>query len=377
MYRLLRFAWPYEIYVRQLYDAHPQLANRNFETQVETLQNDFFSGAGNALTMALRPLGYDTRDYAINIEPMQRAWAREQGVRVSDSWMLDIARAQILRFQPDILMVNPYSVPREWLREIKTDVPSIRLVVARHSAPRSDLSAFKECGVVLTGDVRQVAELEAAGITGVHHHHGFDARLLDVLSRQKEQRPVVLFTGQLRGGVGFHQYRTEVVTALARAGIDLDIRLLVPGGVRAALSRFAQRVRGEGVAVDAQIRRMAGPPVFGLEMYRAMSSSAVVLNVHGDVSRTDANNLRLWEATGIGTCLLTDSKPNLSSLFDVGSEVLAFDSPQDAVEKSLWALSNPEAREKIAAAGQQRTLRDHTYEQRAKEFDQIIRRSLE
>jgi spore maturation protein CgeB len=65
--------------------------------------------------------------------------------------------------------------------------------------------------------------------------------------------------------------------------------------------------------------------VYGLDMYDVFRSSRVTINHHGDVGPF-ANNLRLFEATGVGTALLTDRKSNLSELFEPDVEVLAYSS---------------------------------------------------
>jgi glycosyltransferase involved in cell wall biosynthesis len=112
------------------------------------------------------------------------------------------------------------------------------------------------------------------------------------------------------------------------------------------------------------------PPVFGLEMYQVLSRLKIGLNAHGP--STYASNMRLFETTGVGTCLLTDWKPNLPDLFEPDSEVVDYRSPEEAVEKARYLLDHPAEREAIATAGQRRTLRDHTYTQRAEELDAVI-----
>ncbi len=86
--------------------------------------------------------------------------------------------------------------------------------------------------------------------------------------------------------------------------------------------------------------------------------------------------MRLYEATGVGTCLLTDWKENLSELFDPGREVVTYKNTDEAIEKVRYLLDHESERTAIAAAGQRRTLRDHTANQRAGAFAEIIRREL-
>src|SRR5258708_25018123 len=111
---------------------------------------------------------------------------------------------------------------------------------------------------------------------------------------------------------------------------------------------------------------------WGLDAYRILARSRVALNRHGDVAEGFANNMRLYEATGVGTCLLTDSRKDLDRFFDVGKEVVTYDSADDCVEKIKYLLDHEDERAAIAAAGQVRTLKEHTYRQRMQELAEIL-----
>ena len=50
-------------------------------------------------------------------------------------------------------------------------------------------------------------------------------------------------------------------------------------------------------------------------MFRILASSRIVLNRHITDARQYANNMRLYEATGVGSLLVTDAKENLADLF--------------------------------------------------------------
>jgi len=84
----------------------------------------------------------------------------------------------------------------------------------------------------------------------------------------------------------------------------------------------------------------------------------------------------LFEATGVGACLLTDWRENLSDLFEPDKEVLTYRSAAECVEKVNYILEHEDERLSIAAAGQLRTLREHTFDNRAARIDEIIRSVL-
>ena len=114
----------------------------------------------------------------------------------------------------------------------------------------------------------------------------------------------------------------------------------------------------------------------GLDMYRALASSYITLNRHINVAENNANNMRLYEATGVGSMLITDKKDNLNDLFEIDKEVVVYSSKEEAAELIHYYLEHPKEAEKIAKAGQARTLREHTYAQRMQELVPILKRHL-
>ena len=85
-----------------------------------------------------------------------------------------------------------------------------------------------------------------------------------------------------------------------------------------------------------------------------------------------ANNMRLFEATGVGTLLLTDWKANLAELFEPGREVIAYRTPDECAELIGYYLEHDAERDAVARAGQQRTLREHSYDQRMQELVDVV-----
>ena len=87
-------------------------------------------------------------------------------------------------------------------------------------------------------------------------------------------------------------------------------------------------------------------------------------------------NLRMFEATGVGTCLLTDSGKNICDLFEPGKELVTYSSVDEAVENLMYLLDHENERAEIARAGQQRTLKDHTISHRCQLIDDVIQSKL-
>ena len=111
-------------------------------------------------------------------------------------------------------------------------------------------------------------------------------------------------------------------------------------------------------------------------MYKILSRTKISFNRHIDVSLNNANNMRLFEATGMGSLLLTDKKDNLNQLFEIDKEIVTYSCKEEALEKVKYLLENPHKISEIALAGQARTLKDHSYEVRMKELIEILKKYL-
>jgi hypothetical protein len=83
------------------------------------------------------------------------------------------------------------------------------------------------------------------------------------------------------------------------------------------------------------------------------------VSINGDV------NMRVFEGTACGALLLNDSAANgLNELFDVERELVVYADDADLLDKAAYYLAHDTEREQLAAAGQARALRQHTYQQR-------------
>jgi spore maturation protein CgeB len=242
--------------------------------------------------------------------------------------------------------------PAEVLRDLKQHV---RLIVGQIACPLPPESFLKGYDLVLTSFPHFVPRLRALGVSSEYFRIGFDERVLSLL-------------GDVGKDIGF-----SFVGGISRHH----------GGAIPLLECLAEqtdmRVFGYGadsLPSTSPIRQRHGGEVWGMDMYRALARSRITLNRHINVAENNANNMRLYEATGVGTMLLTDRKENLHELFEIGKEVVAYSSKEEAAEVVRHYLDHPQEAEQIAKAGQARTLRDHTYAQRMQELVPILKQHL-
>ena len=111
-------------------------------------------------------------------------------------------------------------------------------------------------------------------------------------------------------------------------------------------------------------------------MYALLARSRVTLNDHIGIAGEFCRNMRLFEAAGMGAALLTDAKSNLGDYFDVGAEVLAYESAEQCLELITSCLADPGATGRIGSAGQARVIWDHSDPERMGELAETLRNYL-
>lgn len=99
------------------------------------------------------------------------------------------------------------------------------------------------------------------------------------------------------------------------------------------------------------------------EKARVFRSAAGVLNTMHPAEVVGVN-LRLFEAAGCGAGVLTEFRPTVPELFDVGQEVLAFHDFDDLVEQAGRLLNETGLAGSLGDAAARRAHRDHSYDVR-------------
>ena len=111
-------------------------------------------------------------------------------------------------------------------------------------------------------------------------------------------------------------------------------------------------------------------------MYEVLASSRITLNRHIKAAEGHANNMRLYEATGMGAMLATDAATNLGALFQPGREVVSYHTVDDLVKSLRRYEADEDARREVAAAGYRRTISEHTYSRRIPELAAMLESRL-
>jgi len=402
--KLVKITTVYPSYIKNFYAKHPEMLGKSYQEQKTAVDYDAF-GWADFWSNALDFLGYQVWEITLNAEPLQRAWIAEAGFSDGPSINLNhIVLEQVKSYKPDVLWYD--HLDQNLLKQLRDEVPSIRLVLGWVGSAVPNTRIWQDIDLTLSCAPESVERLRKAGARAEHLHHGFDPR---INHRLKDCPPGIdlTFVGQIIRGTEFHLNRERILEELCS---EIDINILSPSADVTSLDDIKSLVRllvynsfrllgrlgfsqetlfgvpkiGRAALwtekptrpVNPKLRPYMKTGVFGLEMFQVLKSSKTTLNIHADSSPKYASNMRLFEATGVGTCLITDWRPNIGLLFEPDKEVITYRSAEECIEKVKWLMDNPAEREAIAHAGQVRTLKDHTFHNRAVILDEIIRREL-
>ena len=278
-----------------------------------------------------------------------------QGLAVR--FLHEVARAQIEALDPEILYLQDFwFFTPEQMREHKRHG---RRIVGQLGSAAPDNGRLAECDLVLTSFPHFVERLRGQGVRCEYYAIAFDDRLSGDPSLEVERDVAAGFVGTVhppdvhRAGRPFFE----------RLCCDVDLQMW--GYVR------------DELPAGSPILSHHNGEAWGLDMYRVLARSRIVVNRHGDIAEDYANNMRLFEATGMGALLMTEAARNLPGLFEPGVEVVTYDGLDDLVDKVRHYAAHEDERKAIAAAGRRRTLADHTYHRRIAELDELLRTRLD
>lgn len=401
--RILKITSFYPAYLVKFYSDNPDLQNSAYATQIKKLAYDSF-GWADFWSHAFRNSDHQVLEITSNNEWAQKAWAREHNLGISSGhWFTEILVAQVKLFKPEVLFFEDRNIPQETILAIKDALPNSVVSIAWCGTPFSTIEEFANFDVII-GCIPDVNEkLLAKGKTVYHLNHAFDPRVLGRIQKTSQKKYDVSFVGQMLKQGGMHSQRYAYIRLLSQYE---HIHFFSPSANKTLLTRlknmlhpfawqlsniarehkqissllqsgsYGQRILNLNEPqeeVHSDVTARLHPPVFGLEMFQVLESSKVCFNIHIDASHKSASNMRMFEVTGVGSCLLTDKKDNMGDLFAT-DEVVTYSSPEECLEKIAWLTSHDRVREKIASKGQERTLRDHTFEIRAKELVKILKK---
>lgn len=356
----------YGVFLEDFYKKNPAWKSWNYQTHKQRLFAEHFSIA-DAYSKNLKRLGCDAEEFVLNNERLQKHWAREKGLawrparfaRVpklrtwfASNWKSKIIRAQMDSFKPDVVFTRDIdsSDPKilEWA---KTKFGA--KIIGQLASPKPDRKKFSPYDLLVSALPNYIKLFQSWGKKAEFLPLAFDEDIAPQLKKTREQYDIVHI-----GGYGpVHRERNEALEYLAK-NLHVDF-----WGYSA-----------DQLAKDSPILKTYHGQAWGLPRYQIMHNAKITATKHiTSVVDKYAANLTMFEATGAGSLLLVDWRENLSDYFEIGGEIVAYRSHDDLVEKARYFLEHEGERAKIAAAGQRRTLKSHTWSIGMKKFLEILK----
>jgi acetyltransferase-like isoleucine patch superfamily enzyme/tetratricopeptide (TPR) repeat protein len=358
--KLLQVHGFYPNYITHFYDRNPDLSSASFDIQTDAFVRDGYA-AGHIFAPHLQKTGYDACLVMANCPYSQVRWLHEHDFVLEDRalWMWEIVRKQIEYLKPDILYLSdPVNFEGRFIKSLSWK-PS--LIVGWRGASIPEGTDWSEFDVMLSNSSVCFEDARRAGARAVEWFiPGFPAFIAENLAGEEKKYDVV-FTGSWSPD---HLRRNAFLAEIARAA-DRAEGLGPP-------AFFLHH----GEPLPPEVARCSTEAVWGLDMYRALRQGRIVFNGEIDFSVGETGGMRFFEATGVGSFLLTEHHADVGRYFEPGVEIETFKDNHELLEKIRYYLAHPEEREAIAARGHERCLRDYSMEERAKALGEIIHRHL-
>lgn len=301
-------------------------------------------GTWNSLAHALQEQGRAAESFVLNLPT-------EYGDPFAEEWDAIV-----------IEDIGRFTVER--LRAIKASTGAKLVGHFSHAAPAPELLA--EFDLLISAFPHYVRDFGAQGLPIRYLPLAFDPRRRDRIGDDVARDLPLTFVG----GIGYHHWK---------AGLN------ALNAVAEAIPEFQWwGMKGPLVSRGSPLEQAYQGEAYGHDYFRLLARSQATIHRHGEVhfdnggERGDkppyiwACSMRIYEATGMGACLLTESARNLGrttdgyhSLFEPGVEVVTWNNPTDLVLQCQQVMLHADYRHAVAASGQGRTLAGHTYARRA------------
>lgn len=321
-----------------------------------------FHGYWQAYEGAFQRLGHRARTFRYDDLPTTRAKLRHKArIELSERlgrdgralWAQEVserAAAAVRSSRPDRVLVIRGDLLDEsfWAAVEEVGARPVTLVYDEIERMTTTYEQLIAHGPVASYSAHDTAELTARGARTAHVRDAYDAHLPFTPVPSDE----VVFIGALYG------QRGPLMTHLGQAGIPVRAygRAWSHHPVDLMRTWFAKRPR-----VPAQ-RDVPRDVAYGVQ-----AGAVASLNVH---ENQDGFTMRTYEIPGVGGLQMID-RDDVSSLYDPGTEVLVFHSPEELVDLCARAGTDTGWAQRIRDAGRRRTLAEHTFDHRVRQLEAL------
>jgi spore maturation protein CgeB len=392
----------YPTHVQLIYKQHPDLANKSSTEQEEFVNWHALSSFVRWFKL-LKANGYETCAFNKSLQEINLSWAKENHYSPNTNKpILEIGKERIRRFDPDIIFCfAPITyIKNGWMKALAEACSKPLKTIAWYGANQGEEDIFRNFDLTLSNSKHLVNQLRIKGIQSEFLQHSFDPIIVDEIEVSQKKKNRVAFFGNLDMSTSDFSERTNMLEKVSLSSGKLDIfgEIDIPS-IRERLHHATLRLRNDlslktrylsnnsKIAywseaknlppnpwkVSKEFAKTIKAPIFGKEMLERLSSYKIALNYHNKHTGNHACNMRLFEATGLGSTLLTDAKSDLKDYFEPNKEVISYSSASEAEEKIKFLIDNPRTATQIGQAGQRKCFNSHSTEKQINRLSDIFK----
>lgn len=275
---------------------------------------------------------------------LQRMWAQEHNLPAKAD-LASILLAQIEHHRTEVFYnLDPMRYGSDFLGRLPG---CVKKSIAWRAAPSpgADFSAYD---LVVCNFPSILKSYEQRGWRAAYLTPAHDP-VMDRYAANDERPVDVLFVG---GYSRHHRRRAEILEAVASRCKHLKVKFHLDCS---RMTRWAESPLGRCLPLEQHrrprdIRAVTAEPVFGLDLYAAISRAKIVLNGAVDMAGEDRGNMRCFEAMGCGALLVSDAGRYPEGMVE-GQTTLTYATASDVVALLESALARPAELQGMARRG--------------------------
>jgi hypothetical protein len=314
----------------------------SFETQVTEFLADRYGAAHLLLPVLKRDkLAFFTNG---DDEVPQRQWAKENGLPINATLEM-ILLAQIEHHRTEVFYnLDPMRYGSAFVRKLPG---CVRKSIAWRAAP-SPGADFAAYDLMVCNFPSILEAYRQQGWRAEYFAPAHDPEM-DTYAANTDRPIDVLFVG---GYSRHHQRRAKVLEAVAKLQRSAKVVFHLD---RSRLTRLAESPAGFVLPLanhrrPLDIRSVSEDPVFGRELYSAISRAKIVLNGAVDMAGQDRGNMRCFETMGCGSLMVSDKGSYPVGMVE-GKSMLTYTDPSEAANVISNLLIDQPRLTALAACG--------------------------
>ncbi len=374
MIRILKLSFYYEEYIDYFYSSH-DLSNLDYKKHQKKIFEDRF-GWSDSFKEVLNDKGsFVVEEIIVNDYLLQNKWCNENNRSYSlNNWQFEILKEQIKFYKPNIIFVNNPAIENKYYELF--NLFNVK-IISYDGVSAHNKNILKYSNLIVTCLKSSYNFYKKFNKLVYYMPHGFDSRIIKNIKKNYEYKNDAVFVGNIR-----NKHHSNRIDLLDKMISKTNLKIWI-GDANKRINKknliknfnLSNYLKGMNYLknyfkIKKIINKNLGS-IFGIQMYQLISDSRIILNNHINISKNEMVNIRLFEATGLGACLLTDYKSNIFDFFEL-DEIVTYKNNEEAIEKLKYLNNNPEEVKKIGEKGMIKTLSKHTIQSRWENFSNYL-----